>query len=115
MKRNIVVSILLSLVTCGIYEIYWWIKLNDEVNRLSNHPNDTSGGIAFLLTVVTCGIYGWYWNYKMGSKCDELGTQRGDSTQYFPILFLVLGILGFEIVNLCLMQDTINKALNQAQ
>ena len=34
-QRNIVVCILLSLVTCGIYGIYWMIVLNDETNALS--------------------------------------------------------------------------------
>lgn len=113
MKRSIVTSILLSLVTCGIYGIYWWIKLNNEVNTLSNHPNDTSGGIAFLLTLITCNIYGWFWYYKMGTKCDEIKAQRGGPAQNFPLMFLLLGIFGLGIVNLCLMQDTINKTLEQ--
>lgn len=55
-QRNIVVCILLSLVTCGIYGIYWMIVLNDETNALSGRQG-TSGGLVFLFSLITCGIY----------------------------------------------------------
>ena len=48
-QRNIVVCILLSLVTCGIYGIYWMIVLNDETNALSGRQG-TSGGLVFLFS-----------------------------------------------------------------
>ena len=41
-QRNIVVCILLSLVTCGIYGIYWMIVLNDETNALSGRQGTRS-------------------------------------------------------------------------
>ena len=44
MNRSIVVSILLSIVTCGIYGIYWFVKLNDELNEAAGKQNDPSGG-----------------------------------------------------------------------
>ena len=66
--------IIFTLITCGIYGIYWMIKLNDEVNIVSGEPQATSGGIVFLLTIVTCGIYGLYWLYKMGERCDRIAT-----------------------------------------
>lgn len=34
-QRNIGLCIVLSIVTCGIYGIYWFIKLTDEVNVLA--------------------------------------------------------------------------------
>lgn len=105
--RNIAVAIILAIVTCGIYNIYWMIKLNDEINCLANDPTATSGGMVFLLTLVTCGIYGYFWFYKMGEKCDRIKGVTGST----GILYLVLGIFGVGIVNYCLMQDTINKAL----
>ena len=98
---------ILSIVTCGIYGIYWLIKLNDEINILANDPGATSGGIVFLLSIVTCGIYLFYWLYKMGEKCDRI---KGTSSSS-GILYLILGIVGFSIISYCLMQDTINKAV----
>lgn len=105
--RSIPVCVILSIVTCGIYGIYWMIKLNDEINMLANEPGATSGGIVFLLSIVTCGIYGLYWQYKMGERCDRIKGTAGSS----GILYLILAIVGFSIVGYCLMQDTINKAV----
>ena len=36
-ERNIGICILLWFVTCGIYTLYWVYKLNEEINRLSDH------------------------------------------------------------------------------
>ncbi len=106
-ERSIPVALILSIVTCGLYGIYWMIKLNDEVNILSGEPNATSGGMVFLLSFITCGIYGIYWLYKMGERCDRIKNAEGNS----PIIYLILGLLGFSIISYCLIQDTINKAI----
>ena len=42
--RSIPLCIIFSLITCGIYGIYWMIKLNDEVNIVSGEPQAKSGG-----------------------------------------------------------------------
>ena len=111
-NRSIVLCIVLSLVTCGIYGIYWMIKLNDEINMLDGTPEDTSGGMVFLLTLVTCGIYGIFWMYKMGGKVDNIkaGMGQAPGSLASSVLYLLLTFLGLGIVNYCLMQDTINKA-----
>ena len=106
--RNIVVAIILSFVTCGIYQIYWMIKMNDEVNLLSSEPDATNGIMVFLFTLITCGIYGFYWTYKMGERCDRIKGADGGSS---AILYLILSVLGLGIVTYCLIQDTINKAV----
>lgn len=105
-ERNIGIAILLSIVTCGIYAIYWFITLTNEVNAKYGDPNATSGGVAFLLTLVTCGIYGYFWAYKLGEKVDAIkGNPAGNSN----ILYLVFEIFGLNIVTLALAQDAINK------
>ncbi len=107
MQRSIGMAILLSIVTCGIYGIYWMIKLNDEINYLSGNHTGTSGGMVVLLTLVTCGIYGWYWVFKMGERVDQIKGTPGSSS----ILFLVLQICGLGIVNYCIMQDAVNRCV----
>ncbi len=45
-QRSVGIAILLSIITCGIYGIYWLIMLNDETNYVSGHQQDgTSGGV----------------------------------------------------------------------
>lgn len=63
-QRNIAVSIILTIVTCGIYGIVWFVMLNDEIRNASKDYGMPSGGVAFLLTIVTCGIYGIYGHIK---------------------------------------------------
>ena len=49
-KRNPALCIIFSIITFGIYGIYWFIKINNDANELANPPKKTSGGVAFLLT-----------------------------------------------------------------
>ena len=41
-RRNIAVCIVLTLVTCGIYGIYWIVCLTNDVNTVSGDVNGTS-------------------------------------------------------------------------
>lgn len=106
--RGIAVAVILTIVTCGIYGIFWMIKLNDEINYLSGETNATSGGMVFLFSLITCGIYAIYWAYKMGERVDRI---KGDPHGNSAILFLIVSIIGFSIVAYALMQDTVNKAV----
>lgn len=104
-NRNIVVCIILSLITCGIYGLYWFIVMTNDMNTLT--PNDTyqtDGVKALIFTLLSCGIYGWYWSYKMGLKMDQV--KVGGS---HAVLFILLQIFGLGIVNYCIMQSAINE------
>ena len=46
-KRDLVTSIILSIVTCGIYAIIWFIGLTDDAKAASNDESMQSGGVAF--------------------------------------------------------------------
>ncbi len=111
-NRNIVTSIILTIVTCGIYGIYWMITLQDDSNLISD-DNTTSGVMVFLLSLITCGIYGLYWYYKMGQKLFIAGQKYGKQVNDNSLIYLLLGIFGFGIVNYCLMQSDLNKFSNQ--
>lgn len=107
-NRNIVVAILLTIVTCGIYGIYWFICLTNEANSLTlDDDYQTSGGMALLFTIITCGIYSFYWMYKMGIKAERISNKNSNT---YPILFLVLSLFGFGIISYILLQDIINKS-----
>ena len=59
-KFSWIKALILPLITCGIYGIYWFVCLTNEMNKLSD-TKDTSGGLCFLLNLITCNIYGIYW------------------------------------------------------
>ena len=112
-ERNIAVSIILSIVTCGIYAIYWFIVLTDEAKTSSNDDTAPSGGVAFLLTLVTCGIYGIYWAYKMGKTLAIAKQKSGLAADDNSTLYLVLEILGLGIVNYAIMQNDLNAIIRK--
>ncbi len=111
--RNVAVCILLSIITCGIYNLYWFVRMTDEVNAVSGEP-DTSGGAALLLTLVTCGIYYFVWNYKIGDKLDRTRAYNGLATDSYGLVFLLLSLFGLGIVSQALAQNEINKYANVA-
>lgn len=105
MPRSIALCIILTIVTCGLYSLYWIAVLNDEINQIAGDHNETSGALVVILSIVTCGIYELFWLYKMGNKIDDInGTPNGNT----GILYLILGFL-ISIVAFALMQDFINK------
>lgn len=109
-KRNIAVSIILSIVTCGIYGIYWTICLVNELNTASCRDGDTSGGVVFLLSIVTCSIYMWYWLYKAGEKVNFVKQRNGTpSDGNSGVVYMLLGIFGLSIVSFCLIQSELNN------
>lgn len=108
-QRNIALCIVFSIITCGIYGIYWYVKLTDEANSVATQNQTASGGMAFLFTLITCGIYSWYWMYKQGAKIDEAKAARGQASSNTGILYLILAILGLGIVSYALIQNELNN------
>lgn len=107
-ERNIVVAILLSILTCGIYGIYWFIVMTNDVSEANGDP-DFTGGKAFLFTLLTCGIYAIYWNYKVGKEMYEANQKHGISASDNSMLYLILSIFGLTIVTYCIVQSELNK------
>lgn len=107
-RRSIVSAIILSLLTCGIYSIFWYISLTNEINKASGRTNDTNGTTCFLLGLVTCGIYNIYWAYKMGEKRDAIAKDQDSSN----MIYLILMLCGLGIIIYGLLQDTLNKAID---
>ena len=109
-NRNIALCVVLSIITCGIYGIYWLVCLVDDLNVASGRTGDTSGGVVFLLSLVTCGIYGIYWMYKAGEKVAYIKQRNtGEVDSSSSVLYLILGIIGFGIVAYALIQSELNK------
>ena len=114
-KRNIAVCIILSIVTCGIYEFYWLYKMAEDVNSIRQDPNATSPGMVLLLSIVTCGIYLFFWFYKSGEAIDNALMMQGRQPGSKAILYLLLSIFGLSIVSMGLLQNDINDQADMGQ
>lgn len=106
-ERNIALCIILSLVTCGIYGLYWFVCLTDDTNTVAGEAG-TSGVLAVVLTIITGGIYGLYWAYKCGEKLDRAHQNKGESASNGGVLYLIVFIFG-GVIAYALIQNELNK------
>lgn len=77
-SRSVGMCIVLSLVTCGLYTLYWLYSLAEDMDHLTGGHSGGSGGMVLLLTIITCGLYGWYWLYRCGDALDQLRYSQGE-------------------------------------
>lgn len=107
MKRSLGTCILLTILTCGIYGIYWMYKMAEDFHSLNSDM--ATGGTAVLLSLVTCGIYGWFWIYKAGQTVDDIRVSKGLAPGNKSILCLILAVFGLGLISYCILQDDLNS------
>jgi len=110
-KRSVGVAILLSVLTCGIYMIYWWYQVLTSLYRLNNLPSNA--GLDIVLSIITCGIYGIYLAYKMGKMESSINYSMGLPPRDDSILYLILSLFGLDIIVLAIVQSNINNLVDQ--
>lgn len=94
-KRNIVLVYLYTIITFGIYGIYWAVKTKMEMNEL--------GGDIPTAWLIIIPIANLYWMYKY---CEAFATKvkRDDNTILWFVLYVLVGIIMPAIV-----QSELNK------
>lgn len=110
-QRDIVMCVLFSIFSFGIYAVYWIYIITEEANALSENEEGCAGGaMAILYAVITLGIYLWYWAYKMGARLHTARVKRGVvcSTSN-GLIYLVLSIVQLDFIGIMLMQNELNK------
>jgi hypothetical protein len=107
-KREIGLAILFTILTCGIYGIYWFVKITNEARLLSG-DDSMSGEMALLYTILTCGIYKFYWSYKMGKMMYKAYEGCGRVPTDNSVLYLILSIFQLDIVSYIIIQSELNS------
>lgn len=94
--RNLLVYILLTIITCGIYSYYFIYSVAQDVNTACEGDGETTGGlVAFiLLSFITCGIYSWYWQYKLGNRLASNAPRFGLAFQENGTTVLMWNLFG---------------------
>lgn len=95
-SRSIWMFLLLGIVTCGIYIIWFYWKLGEDANRMCEGDGEhTMNGVAaMLLGVVTCGIYHLYWLYKLGNRLSTNTARYNYSVEENGTTVLMWAIFG---------------------
>lgn len=94
--RSLLMYILLSIVTCGIYSYYFIYDLARDTNdACRGDGKDTKGLIMFIvLTTITCGIYGIIWWYAVAERLNGHCATHGLHSEVTGSSFLLWYILG---------------------
>ena len=107
--RNIVVSLILTILTCGLYDLYWNAKQMKTMNSLLGRE-ELSFWTWFLVSIITCGLFHLYYEYKMGLALVEIQETYDMRVDHnLPIISLFLSIFGFSFVVDAIHQNEINK------
>lgn len=96
--RNILVYVILSMITCGIYGYFYIYRMAQDVNiACAGDGDETPGLVAFiLLSIITCGFYSWYWYYRLGNRLAMNAPRYGMSFMEngtSVLLWCIFGIL----------------------
>lgn len=109
--RNIVLYVVLSVVTCGLWAIVWVFQLGGDIQRLrgDGKPNVL---VDVLLTIVTCGLWGFFAAYQWTVLIQQPMRERGQHVDAnLPVICLVASFFGLQLVTLILMQSVVNQGL----
>ena len=109
-------TVLLSLITFGIYGIIVWMRLVDNINTLAtpyDRKNTMNYLLMYLLSIITLGIYPFIWNHQL---CDRIGQElyrRRINYELNSSTFWLWGVLGsFIIVGPFIYMDKVFNATN---
>jgi len=94
-KRSPVAVFVLSIITLGIYALYWLVRTKTEMNS-----NGASIPTAWYLIIPLANIW-WYWKFSQGV---EKVTNKGMSA---GVVFLMLWLL--PIIGSAIIQSTLNE------
>ena len=108
-ERSIATSVILSLVTCGIYAIIWIHAIGKDIRNNLNR-DDPNPNMDVLLMFVTCGIWSIYMLYKYPTMINEMLQRRGlPANESLPLISVLLGVFGAGFVSIAMMQSELNK------
>lgn len=107
-SRSIAGAILLSIITCGLFTLYWMYKIFEESRYISG-DNEGSAGLDLLLTFITCGIYGYFAVYKASKRLYHAELQHGSPYASDESVLVVVMYFFLSLVSLALLQSKINK------
>ncbi|MBP3200067.1 MAG: DUF4234 domain-containing protein [Lachnospiraceae bacterium] len=114
-ERSLILYILLSIATFGLYGYYFIYSVAKDVNVVCKDDEEKTPGliIYLLLSFLTLGIYSLYWEYKVGNriqknavKYDITIVENGSSILLWRVFGLLICGIGTFIGTNILIKNT---------
>ncbi|MCY4403684.1 MAG: DUF4234 domain-containing protein [Candidatus Poribacteria bacterium] len=107
--QNIGLSVILSILTFGIYFLYWQYKQMKILNSWLG-KDEYFFWRWFFLCIITCGIYEVFEEYKMSQSINWVEQKYNiDVHRNLPITAVLLTLIGLGIVTTAIQQHYINN------
>ena len=96
-NRNFWVYLLLSMITCGIYPLFFWRGVEKDVNRMcaGDGKHTMNFWLSFLLGIVTCGIYTIIWYYQLMNRVYWAGPRFSCKMECSGATYLLWTLVGW--------------------
>lgn len=113
-QRDPGLTLVLILLTCGLYYLYFIYRVSQETREFLNEPGLAPGAEVFL-SLATCGLWNIAWDYRMGRRMAQMCAMAGLPVTDHSALYLLLDLLGFGgfaslgLINPIMQQDTLNR------
>ena len=123
-NREMIKTILLSLVTCGIYGIWFYSTVGEDINMVASRRDGKKTMhyclLLFIISPITCGIGALVWFNNISERIGNEARARGIATNFGASTYLLWAILGSLIVvgpfvylyKLCQTMNAINADFN---
>ena len=92
-KRSPAWVLVLSIITCGVYYLYWVYATSKDIDEFLGET-DIPPIVHVLLFLVTGSLYGYFWDYIIGQKTVKMQRKVGLPEKDNTILCIILDILG---------------------
>ena len=108
--RGALILLLLGFVTCGLYLIYWNIKMAEVLNAVAEREVISTPIAIFAGCCMPVNLYFYYLASK---EClPKLHARLGEPQKDQALLLMVLGFL-FPVVSAMIVQGEVNKLYEQ--
>jgi hypothetical protein len=92
-SRSPVTVLLLTLITCGIYYLFWVYQTSKDVDDFLGET-DIPPIAHVLLFIISGTLYGFFWDYWIAQKLIKMQRRVGVPEKDNTVLYLALDILG---------------------
>ena len=105
-KKNIVLYIVLTICTFGIFYFYWAYTISRDSTYAENENESILVPVLLMFLLPFLGVY--YCEKKLVTVCEKIGMKHEEQS----ILLLILGFFGYPFIGFIILQDTLNKIID---
>ncbi|MBC7543488.1 MAG: DUF4234 domain-containing protein [Candidatus Sericytochromatia bacterium] len=107
---NPVTALILSAVTCNLYELFvWWPNRLKTINALLGRDEFKYGTI-LMLSILTCGLMYIYYDYKTAEAILEIRRKKGlAGSESLPLMTVIMDCMALTFITSYMHQEEINK------